>query len=290
MTPSLRALPLACSLAALLLALPAFAGQGRLLATSGATQIEGAAGGGIVPWAVLSGYGTDTQHGGTAFYTRVDTGDYALDAYGASYTFRNRVELSFARQSFDLGELQRQLALPWNALEQDIYGMKVRLAGDLVYNYLPQVSVGVQHKRLRDGALPLAVGARDAHGTDGYVSASKLFLDAAGGYQLLLNATLRSTSANQTGLLGFGGDRRADRQWVWEGSAAVLLDPRLAVGVEYRQKPDNLGFAREDDWRDVFIAWFPNKHVAVVGAWADLGSIATLDDQHGAYVSVQWSF
>lgn len=290
MTPSLRALPLACSLAALLLALPAFAGQGRLLATSGATQIEGAAGGGIVPWAVLSGYGTDTQHGGTAFYTRVDTGDYALDAYGASYTFRNRVELSFARQSFDLGELQRQLALPWNALEQDIYGMKVRLAGDLVYSYLPQVSVGVQHKRLRDGALPLAVGARDAHGTDGYVSASKLFLDAAGGYQLLLNATLRSTSANQTGLLGFGGDRRADRQWVWEGSAAVLLDPRLAVGVEYRQKPDNLGFAREDDWRDVFIAWFPNKHVAVVGAWADLGSIATLDDQHGAYVSVQWSF
>jgi len=270
--------------------LPALAGQGRLLATGGATQIEGAAGGGIVPWAVLSGYGTDDQHGGTAFYTRVDTGDYALDAYGASYTFANRVELSFARQSFDLGELQRRLALPWDALEQDIYGMKVRLAGDLVYNTLPQVSVGVQHKRLRDGALPLAVGAREDHGTDAYVSASKLFLDAAGGYQLLLNATLRSTNANQAGLLGFGGDRRADRQWVWEGSAAVLLDPRLAIGVEYRQKPDNLGFAREDDWRDVFIAWFPNKQVAVVGAWADLGSIATLDDQRGAYVSVQWSF
>jgi hypothetical protein len=290
MIPALRRLPLACALAALLPALPAFAGQGRLLATGGATQIEGAAGGGIVPWAVLSGYGTDTQHGGAAFYTRVDTGDYALDAYGASYTFRNRVELSFARQSFDLGELQRQLALPWDALEQDIYGMKVRLAGDLVYNQLPQISVGVQHKRLRDGALPLAVGAREDHGTDAYVSASKLFLDAAGGYQLLLNATLRSTSANQAGLLGFGGDRRADRQWVWEGSAAVLLDPSLAIGVEYRQKPDNLGFAREDDWRDVFIAWFPNKRVAVVGAWADLGSIATLDDQRGAYVSVQWSF
>ncbi|MEI2796917.1 DUF3034 family protein [Pseudoxanthomonas sp. F11] len=294
MIPALRVLPLACALACalavLLPALPAFAGQGRLLATGGGAQIEGAAGGGIVPWAVLSGYGTDTQHGGAAFYTRVDTGDYALDAYGASYTFRNRVELSFARQSFDLGELQRQLTLPWDALEQDIYGMKVRLAGDLVYNHLPQISVGVQHKRLRDGALPLAVGAREDRGTDAYVSASKLFLDAAGGYQLLLNATLRSTSANQAGLLGFGGDRRADRQWVWEGSAAVLLDPRLAIGVEYRQKPDNLGFAREDDWRDVFIAWFPNKQLAVVGAWADLGSIATLDDQRGAYVSVQWSF
>ncbi|MBD9468193.1 DUF3034 family protein [Pseudoxanthomonas sp. PXM01] len=271
-------------------AAPASAGQGRLLATGGATQIEGAAGGGIVPWAVLSGYGTDEQHGGAAFYTRVDTGDYALDAYGASYTFGNRLEVSFARQSFDLGELQRRLSLPWDSLDQDVYGAKLRMTGDLVYGRSPQISVGMQHKRLRDGTLPLAIGARDDSGTDAYVSASKLFLDAAGGYQLLLNATLRSSNANQAGLLGFGGDRRADRTWLWEGSAAVLLDPRFAVGVEYRQKPDNLGFAREDDWRDLFIAWFPTKHVAVVGAWADLGSIATLDDQRGAYVSVQLSF
>jgi hypothetical protein len=292
MNPLLRhalraALPL-CALSTYML--PAYAGQGRLLATGGATQVEGAAGGGIVPWAVLAGYGTDKQLGGTAFYTRVDTGDYALDAYGAAFTLHNRLELSVARQSFDLGELQRRLALPWDALEQDVFGAKLRVAGDVVYTRMPQVSVGVQHKRMRDGTLPLALGARDDRGTDAYLSASKLFLDGAGGYQLLLNATLRNTRANQGGLLGFGGDQRSARSWVWEGSAAVLLDPRLAVGVEYRQKPDNLGFAREDDWRDVFVAWFPNKHVAVVGAWADLGSIATLDDQRGAYVSVQLSF
>lgn len=292
MSPVLRralraALPV-CALSACIL--PAYAGQGRLLATGGATQVEGAAGGGIVPWAVLAGYGTDQQRGGTAFYTRVDTGDYALDAYGAAFTLHNRLELSVARQSFDLGELQRRLALPWDALEQDIFGAKLRVAGDVVYTRMPQVSVGVQHKRMRDGTLPLALGARDDRGTDAYISASKLFLDGAGGYQLLLNATLRNTRANQGGLLGFGGDQRSARSWVWEGSAAVLLDPRLAIGVEYRQKPDNLGFAREDDWRDVFVAWFPNKHVAVVGAWADLGSIATLDDQRGAYVSVQLSF
>lgn len=197
-------------------AAPASAGQGRLLATGGATQIEGAAGGGIVPWAVLSGYGTGEQHGGAAFYTRVDTGDYALDAYGASYTFGNRLELSFARQSFDLGELQRRLSLPWDTLDQDVYGAKLRVSGDLVYGRAPQISVGVQHKRLRDGTLPLAIGARDDNGTDAYVSASKLFLDAAGGYQLLLNATLRSSNANQTGLLGFGGDGRADRTWLWK--------------------------------------------------------------------------
>ncbi|MEO6104570.1 MAG: DUF3034 family protein [Pseudoxanthomonas sp.] len=276
----------------LLLALSqsAFASDGRLLATGGATSLEGAAGGGIVPWAVLAGYGTDDQNGGTFFATRVDTGDYAMDAAGAAFTFGNRLELSVARQRFDLGELQRRLSLPWNALGQDVFGAKLRVAGDLVYTRMPQVSVGVQRKRLRDGTLPLALGARDDAGTDVYVSASKLFLDAAGGYQLLVNGTLRSTRANQTGLLGFGGDRKGGRSLVGEASVAVVLDPRWAVGVEYRQKPDNLGFAREDDWRDVFVAWFPNKHVAVVGAWADLGDVATLRNQRGGYLSLQLSY
>lgn len=275
---------------ALLAPMAAAAGEGRLLATGGATQVEGAAGGGLVPWAVLAGYGTRDEGGGTAFYTRVDTGDYALDAYGVAYTFRNRLELSLARQRFDLGELQRRLALPWDALEQDVFGAKLRLAGDLVYTRLPQLSLGVQHKRLRDGALPLAVGARDDRGTDVYLAASKLWLDGAGGYQLLLNGTLRSTRANQLGLLGHGGDRRGGRSLVFEGSAAVLFDPAWAVGLEYRQKPDNLDFAGEDDWVDAFVAWFPSKRVSVVAAWADLGSIATLDGQRGAYVSVQLAY
>ena len=279
-------------LAVLAMALPAgaLARDGRLLATGGASQVEGSAGGGIVPWAVLAGYGTKDQDGGTAFATRVDTGDYALDAYGVAYTFRNRLELSLARQRFDLGELQRRLSLPWNALEQDIFGAKVRLGGDLVYTAWPQVSLGVQHKRLRDGALPLAIGARDDQGTDVYLSAGKLFLAGPGGRQLLLNGTVRSTRANQMGLLGHGGDRDGGRSLVFEGSAALVLDPSWVVGVEYRQKPDNLGFAGEDAWMDAFVAWFPNKHVAVVAAWADLGSIATLDGQRGAYLSLQLSY
>ena len=285
-----RALVLVVCLA-LLAAGPALGqGSGRLLATGGATQVEGAAGGGLVPWAVLAGYGTREQNGGTAFYTRVDTGDYALDAWGAAFTFRNRLELSVARQRFDLGELQRRLALPWDALEQDVFGAKLRLGGDLVYTRMPQVSLGVQHKRLRDGTLPLALGARDDAGTDVYLAASKLFLDGPGGRQWLLNGTLRSTRANQLGLLGHGGDRQGGRSLVFEGSVAVVLDPSWVLGVEYRQKPDNLGFAAEDDWADAFVAWFPNKHVAVVAAWAGLGGIATLDGQRGGYLSVQVGF
>ena len=277
-------------IAALALPASAIAADGRLLATGGATQFEGSAGGGLVPWAVLSGYGTDEQNGGTAFLTRVETGDYSLDATGVAYTFRNRVELSYARQRFGLGELQRRLALPTGRFDADVIGAKVRLGGDLVYTAMPQVSLGVQHKRQLDFAIPSAVGARDDSGTDVYLAASKLFLAGAFDRHLLVNATLRSTRANQAGLLGFGGDRKAGRSLVLESSVAVLLDPQWAVGVEYRQKPDNLGFAREDDWKDAFVAWFPNKHVAVVAAYADLGSIATLDKQRGAYLSLQASF
>ena len=85
--------------------LPAAQADGRLLATGGAMQIEGAAGGGLVPWAVLAGYGTRDEYGGTFAITRVDTGDYNLDMLGAAFTFRNRVEISYARQDLDLGTL-----------------------------------------------------------------------------------------------------------------------------------------------------------------------------------------
>lgn len=277
----------ACSIA---IVAPAFAGDGRLLATAGASQIEGPAGGGLVPWAVLSGYGTDSQNGATAFLTHLDSGDYALDVRGAAVTWHNRVELSYAHQRLDIGTLQRRLSLPVSSLSQEILGAKVRLAGNVVYGDLPQVAIGVQRKRQLDFAIPQAVGARDDSGTDVYISATRLFLARLSGRHLLVNATLRSTRANQGGLLGFGGDRHSSRSIVAEGSAAVMINPRWGVGVEYRQKPDNLRFAREDDWKDAFVAWFPNKHVSVLGAYADLGSVATLDRQRGAYLSVQVAY
>ncbi|KAB0535289.1 DUF3034 family protein [Xanthomonas cissicola] len=290
MSGHLRVALLAVAVAGVFAPLHALAGDGRLLATGGVSMIEGSSGGGIVPWATLSGYGTRDELGTVAFATHVDSGDYRLDVQGAALTVGNRLELSLARQRLDLGTLQDRLGLPWNALGQDVFGAKVRLAGDLVYAHAPQVSLGVQYKRLRNGTLPLAIGARDDHGTDIYLSASRLLLKGAAGYQLLLNGTLRATRANQAGLLGFGGDRRNSYRLVPEVSAAVVLSPSWAVGVEYRDKPNNLGFAREQAWADAFVAWFPNKHVSLTAAWADLGDIATLADQRGPYLSLQVAF
>lgn len=262
---------------------------GRILATGGASPIEGGGGGGIVPWAVIAGYGEAGQWGASASITHVATDDYRLDVQSAALGWGNRIELSLARQEFSLPTLAAALALPTDRFRQDVVGLKLRLAGDLIYDRLPQIAAGIQHKRQRDFLVPSLVGAQDDSDSDLYLSASKLFLAAAGGRNLLTNLTLRSTRANQTGLLGFGGDARRGRSLVAEASVALLLNRRWALGYEYRQKPDNLAFAREDDWQDAFLAWFPNKRIAWVAAYADLGDIATLDAQRGWYLSLQVS-
>lgn len=264
------------------------ASDGRLLATGGGSQIEGSAGGGLVPWAVLTGYATREEIGVTAFATHVEVEDFGLDSLGVAINLHNRVELSAARQRLDLGPVADELGMPGLNLSQNIIGIKVRIAGDVIYTPWPQLALGVQHKTALDEAAVFALGTHDDRGTDVYLSATKLFLGAAAGRNLLLNGTLRSTSANQLGLLGFGGDR-GNRELVAELSAAVLFTPEFAAGIEYRQKPDNLGIAGEDDFHDLFIAWFPNKHVSTVLAWVDLGSIANHDNQRGWYLSVQVS-
>src|SRR5450830_402298 len=67
----------------------------RLLATGGVTQIEGSAGGGLVPWALISGYATQDQIGGSAFFTKARTGGgFDLQTGGVSVGFNNRVEIS----------------------------------------------------------------------------------------------------------------------------------------------------------------------------------------------------
>ena len=274
-----KALPWLCLL---LGSTTALAEGSRVVATGGATTIEGSAGGGIVPWAVINGYGSSGEWSATAMATGVYVDDFTLKVIGASLSFDNRFELSVARQTFDLDTMGGELG-------QDIVGVKYKVVGELLYTAMPQITLGAQYKKVDDFTLPQAVGARDDWGIDWYVAASKIFFDALAGRNLLLNGTVRATKANQTGLLGFGTQASNDYRFVLEASAAVLLTDNLALGIEYRQKPNELGFAREDDWQDVFLAWFINKHLSVVTAYSKLGSIAGFDDQQGWYVSIEGS-
>lgn len=270
--------------AVLALSGPALAGD-RLLVTGGAHQIEGAAGGGLIPWALIAGYGTRDQVGGSAFFTQVNVDDFDLRAFGAAVGLHDRVELSFAKQRFDAGSV-----IPGLLLRTETLGVKVRIAGDAVYDQdspWPQVAVGAMHKHNTDSTIPKAMGAKRGSDTDFYVSATKLWLAGFLGRNVLGNLTLRATRANQFGLLGFGGDRRESYSLQPELSAALMLSDRTAVGVEHRWKPDNLSVFKEEDASDVFFAWFPYRNVALTVAYARLGTIAGKPRQGGAYVSLQ---
>jgi len=294
-------------LTAVLLSAPALAmaqssGGGKLLLTGGVSSIDGAAGGGLTPWAVTGSYATEGEVGGTAFVTRAKTGNYGLWTFGAALSVHDRFELSIARQDLDTQSNLSSLGLNGLHLKQDIFGAKLRIAGDAVLDsdrLMPQIAIGLEHKKARVGALGPALfgplGAKSS-GTDFYVSATKLFL-AEG---VLVNLTLRATQANQNGLLGFGGAQGGGTKVQPEFSIVKLLTRTLAIGVEFRAKPDNLhesvlgsGALKEDDWKDIFIAWAPNKQVSLTAAWVDLGRIAPAVQprrQTGAYLSAQCAF
>lgn len=304
------------------LATPAQAEQtfsNKLLLTGGVSQVEGAAGGGLTPWAVIGGYGTNNEIGGNAHYTFVKTGDFDLNSFGLTMGFYDRFELSVAQQKFDISDLRGKVsaglgadAIGRDTLDQTIVGAKVRVLGEAVLDadtWLPQVALGVQYKKNHDGDFVkgVVVGAKKDSGVDFYASATKLLLDK----NLLLNGTLRFTKANQFGLLGFGGGKHDNYRPELELSAAYLVRKDVAIGAEYRMKPNNLespanaalfGGAnvidlQEDDAFDVFVAYAPTKNISLTAAYVNLGNIATVKavganygKQDGVYLSAQVGF
>lgn len=260
----------------------------RLLATGGLMQLEGSAGGGLTPWAVIAGLGTQDEVGASAFCTEVTPQDFKLDSCGVAAGLYDRVELSVARQAFSLGA-----TAPGQDIDQTIIGAKVRLFGNVVFDQdtlLPQVALGVQYKHNSDfDLIPKALGARHADGTDVYLAATKLWLDGPFGRNWLADLTLRESNANQLGILGFGGPN-GNYHLLAEGSVGMFLTDNLVFGGEYRQKPNNLSVFHEDDFADVFLSFIPLKYFSVTVAYADLGNIANRPHQAGSYVSIQGSW
>ncbi|MGJ8690584.1 MAG: DUF3034 family protein [Gammaproteobacteria bacterium] len=251
----------------------------RIKGTGGVSSISGGGGGGLIPWATLGGLATREQRSLSGFITRADVDDFTLDVKGITLNLNNRIELSVARQDFTIKANNAEIS-------QDKYGLKAKVSGDLIFGQMPQITLGLEKSHLRDPATARAVGARDDDGVDFYVSAAKAWIDGPLHRTSMLNFNLRSSKANQFGLLGYGGDDQ-DRQLLIEASAAMFLTRSIALGVEYRQKPDNLSALIEEDASDVFIAWFPNKHFSVTAAYVRLGDIAGAQNQNGYYLSIQ---
>lgn len=261
--------------------------EGKLLATGGVSNVEGAGGGGLATWALITGYGSRDGVGLNAHFTYVSLSDYSLSSPGIAIGLFDRVELSYAYQTFDTQHVGSVLGLGEGfEFHQSVYGAKVRLIGDGIFaqdSLLPEISVGTQIKNNDRGAVIAAVGGKSASGTDYYLTATKLFLAQS----LLVDATLRATKANQFGILGFGGDKHDEYSAQFEGSAAYLLSRRFALGAEFRTKPSNLSVAHEGEAWDLFAAYFVTKNVSLTLAYANLGNIVIKNNQQGIYASLQ---
>ena len=280
---------------------PVVPDQGKLPLTAGFNDVDGVGGGGLVPWALITGYGTADSYGANAHYTAVQLNDFRLRSYGLAAGALNRVEVSAAAQKFDI----TGTALNGLTVEQHVFGAKVRLFGDAVYDqdsWMPQTALGYEYKKntgISNGAgvglpglvSPTQLGARSQSGSDLYLAATKVLLAQS----VLVNATLRYTNANQLGLLGFGGDVTRDRTLNFEATVAYIITRKFAMGAEYREKPHDLSVDNERAAWDVFAAYTFSRNVSLVGAFVSLGNILApvtheYADQHGAYLSLQAGF
>jgi Protein of unknown function (DUF3034) len=277
------------------------ADEGKFLLTAGFSDLEGTGGGGLVPLAFISGYGSSDSWGANAHVTNVELRDYHVYTYGVAAGFLDRVELTYTHQQLNI----TSTALNGLGVRQEVVGAKLKLCGNAVYQQdspLPQIAAGVEYKH-NDGIKnaadvglaglisPIQLGATAAHAADYYLAATKVFLAQS----VVVNVVLRETKANQFGFLGFGGDRKKNYSLRPEGTLAYLLTRRFAVGAEIRSAPSNLSVDSETAAWDAFAAWAPTKNISLVAAYLNLGSILApvthvARHQDGAYLSIQVGF
>ena len=88
--------------------------DGKLLATGGVSDLEGAGGGGLATWAVTTGYGTRDGIGLDGHFTYIALPNYSLWTEGAAVGLWDRVELSYAHLTFNTQNVGAALGLGKN--------------------------------------------------------------------------------------------------------------------------------------------------------------------------------
>lgn len=262
------------------------------------TTIEGSAGAGLLPMALMHPQGPQVA------YTHLNTQDFRIRSVAVGGTISDRVELSFGRLMVKVPGTYDGLDGGDNDIDVNTLGAKVKVLD--MSDTMPQVDIGLQHKissgNLLDTLKTAGYISRKS-GTDLYVVATKV---VGVGNGLVLNGVLRATKANQMGILGFGGGTqpggKSGYSVVPEVSVAYFLTSSLIIGAEYRDKPNKISNAvygiKEEGAYDAFLTYLVNKNMAASVAYVNLGQVGATpaalgsgsSDQSGLYVSVQASF
>lgn len=263
------------------------------------TNVEGSAGGGLVPMALMH------PQGPLFSYTNLTTQDFGIQSIAIGGSIADRAEVSF-------GHLMATVPSSYAAFYTDnritvnTFGLKFKVLD--MSDSAPQVVIGLQAKSSSGSLLDTlqAVGAIGGKsGTDVYAAATKVV--TVGGKGVVLNGILRATKANQMGILGFGGGTAAGGKTGYsvnpELSAGVFLADNVILGGEYRAKPNNISSTvaglgiKEDDAYSLFMVYLVNKSMAITAAYVNLGQVgasktvvAGAAKQDGLYLQMQANF
>ncbi len=213
-----------------------------------------------------------------------------LEAVSASVTLGGRVELSYALDYLDMGDLPEDVERAFGdtvTIGEDavrLHNLNARFQvlqeGDYDTLWLPAVTVGVHRKwnttvdDLDDdlsGGLR-ALGIRHDSGWDFTLTATKLFADLP--FPTALSVTARYTKAAHLGLFGFTDTGRL----VGEVAICSAIADGVFLAAEYRQKPstyqpvDGL-LDDEDDWWTIDVCFPVNSHLTVSFGYGHFGKL-----------------
>jgi len=217
-----------------------------------------------------------------------------LEAITFTWTLWRRLELGYAFNRLGLDDfgddVRAATGLDIRTNDILLHHFNARLnvieenAGDM--GWVPAVTLGAHYKynndvheinrRLMDTLN--ALGYDDNDGVDFTLTATKAlaFLPRP----VFFSAGARCSRAAHLGFLGFTNDYFV----TLEGSALMLVTDRLAVGAEYRQKPDDLVavpglLANEDSWWDVHAAYILSNNAVVYATVGGLGKLLNHSDE-----------
>ena len=268
-------------------------------AQAAVTNIDGQAGGGLVPWALLSS-------GPTVAYTHIGTQNLDINSLAINTSFSNRVEVSYAHNMLNDSApvLNAGGALVGNNTDNvDNFGIKVKLND--MSDSMPQFALGAVYKKASGNlasTLNTALGVNTSS-TDVYGAVSKIVNMA--GKNVLLNGVLRATKANALGLLDFGGGNTAGASTGYkiepELSAEIFAASNVVVGAEYRRQPNyamagtaQATYLSQKSAYDFHVVYVANSNFSLTAAYVNLGTVAPVANgytrQNGMFLQGQVNF
>jgi hypothetical protein len=228
-----------------------------------------------------------------------------LEALTITEVLWNRLELGYAFNNFDMGDLPRQIkdatgmTLHEHTVQMHNFNARLQLIHDSDFGqkWMPAVTFGVHYKYNpvindvnRDlGGLLRNIGIKDDQGVDFTLYASKLLPQLP--RPVIINAGLRATRAAHIGLLGFTDAYKL----CGEGNICVMVTDRIIIAGEYRMQPNqyqavgNL-LQSEDDWWTVCVGFIINKHATLSAGYAHFGRVLNHEANDSLGVALKYEF